>query len=205
MILLIDRTTLDFTPSDLKYVANKSKIFYFPIDVESINKNFFRGTIIDGKYYKHFFYVYNIFMYKGENRIFESTLESWNQIQSDKLPFIKEIQYFSYQQIPELKEQFKNGINGLMFIPKIPNNQFLYLYRDEQINKSVEEDKTSLLKISTNGIPDVYFYIEGDETHLLYIPDIETSLNCRNYFKDSKTKTLKCKFNSELCKWQPVF
>lgn len=57
--------------------------------------------------------------------------------------------------------------------------------------------------------PDVYNLLSvstGKKVELAYIPDMETSKRCKQWFKDNKTKELlvKCQMNMDKKKWIPI-
>jgi len=236
LIVLIDRSSLEFSPVNLTSIVSKAKIYELKIHeniFQKLDKKLFRGTIMDGKYFSNRFYIYNVFFYKGENRVNESTLDSWNKITNDNISFIAPIEYYTYNDIPSLKCKFEtNSINGLMFIPKIPENQYLYLYRDHFINKpptsinnhSVLSNKESSkinVKVQTNcnnntsviheiiktELIDVYLVNIKDDTehtNILYIPDIKTSIYCRKELENKSKTMLECRYIPQLSKWTPI-
>ena len=205
---LIDRKSLVYQPKNLDDVIRGA--FITCIEPSQVLKNdLYKGTILDVKLVNNLFFVYNVFMWKGEDKTSEPTLESFNQLNNEKIEMIIPTTYYNYSDLHQLKQVLveDSRVTGLIFIPKIPGNQMVFLKESKstvQQQQVVQDDnKFEVFTMTCHEFPDVYILKNDKMTKVAYIPSIELSKKCLMWIKDKKSIKVKCKYNDVLDKYIP--
>lgn len=211
-----------------KQNTNKQvKLRIFPIDI-LINQDAYIGTIMEGIYccsgdHRHIT-IDNVYFLRGKNQNMLNHSEkltlmqdfvSKETTQSDKFT-ISVSKYYPIQKdsILELFDSIKKetNIGEITFYPEFPNKRtpvFQYTILDTDLQ--VETIVLSSFKMTRTDKPDVYdleCLSEQMKPDIAYIPDIETSKKCKEWFKGIRGKNatiiVTCKFFSERNKWMPI-
>jgi len=212
MCFLIDRKSLVYQPKNINDVVRSSVVMIIEPH-QSLKNDLFRGTILDVKMVNNFFHVYNVFMWKGEDKTGYSTLESYELLNNERIEMIPETRPYFYRDLRKLKNILieDSKVTGLIFIPKIPGNQMIFLQ-----NKTNSEPTTTIVStpihiIATmiqHDLPDVYFLnLEENKKmtkKIAYIPNIECSKKCQEFIRNKKEVKVKCTYNTQLDKYIPI-
>jgi len=216
--VLIERKTLDFKPRSMDDVARKAQLFSLEFgNLIHINPDIYKGTLLDVKMVNNTFQVYNVFLWKGKDTTNISSLENFRLLNNEKIEVINEVVIYNYSQLHEVKNIIENDskISGIIFIPKIPGNQMIFLNNTNQSNSNTIITSTikhpiveeSSFYIHKTDFQDAYFLskeIKGRDKHLAYIPGIKESETCRKWFKNNNNALLvQCIYRDDLNKWIP--
>lgn len=183
----------------------KEEFSIFPIDV-SVTKQLYYGTIMEGIYFKmdnkKCLIIDEVYQFAGEHMLLKT--------KRDRLEFLQEkfkttvvmtpnyglyvSAYFSpdKENIKELYNNIKNNmsIQEIIFYPNIYGKK-VYSYMITETDLVDNIIKLAQLYLEKTASPDVYnlYRINSDKKiDIAYIPDIETSRKCKQWFKDSKEK-----------------
>ena len=152
--VLIDRKTLSFQPKSIEDVVRSASIDILEFYPHQIKPDLYIGTLLDVKIVNNLFYVYNIFMWKGEDKCNESTLENFRLFNNEKLDNIQPVKEYYYTDLPKLKVIIREDpkVTGLVFVPKIPGNQMLFLAnRNMENNNTITKGVNGVMVNNTNG------------------------------------------------------
>ncbi|BCS83284.1 putative mRNA-capping enzyme [Cotonvirus japonicus] len=201
----------------------REEINIFPVNV-SVSEKFYNGTIMEGIYFKmdkkRYLIVDELYMLKGHNQLLKSKTDRLDLLTRK---FKKSVmvnptysmlvsQYFHIdkQNIKELYDKIKSDISiqEIIFYPNTYGKKiYSYTIIDHDLIDNVI--KVSQLFLEKTSSPDVYniYYINSDKKiDVAYIPDMETSKKCKQWFKETREKKLlvKCKKDMINKKWIPV-
>ena len=182
-----------------------------------VPQTFYYGTIMDGIYFKidncKYFVIMDVYQFKGENQILKNRLSRlYNLDKNLKKVSVSESVSICVCKNYDLEiDLLKQMIDTIKINPQIRE---LYFYPDDNGNKiynyvikdsDLQDNwKMQLFKIYKTNRVDVYEIKQDGMNHILYIPDIETSKMCQQWFKKNKTVNAYCKYNETHNKWIPV-
>lgn len=212
--VLIDRKSLAFQPKSIEDVVRSASIEYLDFNFP-VRPDLFKGTLLDVKMVNNLFFVYNVFMWKGEDRCNESSIESFRLVNSERFDVIQPIREFYYKDLPKLKQAMceDSKVTGLVFVPKIPGNQMIFLLnRQTKYHDQVEDEHQQQQQVFTmhvHSLPDVYLLESTDERKkgkriLAYIPDMKTSRKWREETINKKCLRVRCEYLASLDKYIPA-
>lgn len=201
----------------------KIELIMYPINIYAI-KEMYSGTILEGIYFKveqnKFLIIDEVYFLAGQNQLLKPKDDRLDYLTKYFLNNIEQIpnyqmyvtKYFQInnESIQELYEKIKSDtkIQEIIFYPKIyGRNIYSYTIIDDDIIDDIIQITKFILQKTTN--PDVYNLLSlktKNKIGIAYIPDIETSKKCKQWFKDNKSKELivKCKMDHNNKKWMPV-
>ena len=216
--VIIDRKSLTFQPKSIDDVVRTAIVDYIEFSC-TVRPDLFRGTLLDVKMVNNLFYVYNVFMWKGDDRSNESSLESFRLLNNERLEVVQPVKEYSYRDLKRLKEtmQEDSRVTGIVFVPKIPGNQMIFLTNRQQVKATLSEtqqttqDDDVVFLMYPNSLPDVYLLEKEtsdgrkkNQKILAYIPDEKTSRKWREYIADKKCVKVKCNYIASIDKYVPV-
>lgn len=214
LCIIIERKTLDYKPKSIEDVVRKAQIYNIELNF-NVKNDLYKGTLLDVKMINNYFYVYNVFIWKGIDRTNESSSENFRILNNEGIEIINEVIIYNYSQLDYIKTLIHNDsrISGLIFIPKIPGNQLIFLNNHttpvtQQHQKNIIDEDT--FYIFKTEYPDVYYLqkeLNSKDKKLAYIPTIQDSKMCNNWFNTNKTATyllVKCIYKDTLDKWIPL-
>ena len=194
-----------------------------PIDI-SVRKIFYRGTIMEGIYFqnngKKHLVVDEVYRLAGEDQ----RLKSKEDRLTNLAKFIKnsmsaspnyrinvsQVYSINEKSLKKLYDKIKiePSIQEIIFYPRMYGSKiYVYTILDTDLTDNVI--KITQFKLQKTASPDVYNLLSPKNKNkigIAYIPDIETSKKCKQWFKDYKKKILlvKCQFHIEKQKWIPM-
>lgn len=207
-----------------KYQKKKNidDLIIHPIDI-SVKKAFYRGTIMEGIYFKaeneKYLIIDEVYILSGEDQLLKSKWDRLNDLtQYVKSSIIDNPYYHMYvsyfyhinkKNLRDLYEKIKSNPNicEIIFYPNIYGGKiYTYSIMDEDLVDNVIKISKFILQKTNN--PDVYNLLSihtKTKIGIAYIPDIETSKKCKQWFKDYKRKELvvSCQLNINK-KWIPM-
>jgi hypothetical protein len=222
MCVLIDRKSLIYQPKNYDDVIRSVIMYSLELKFQ-VKGDLYKGTLFDVKMINNTFYVYNLFLWKGEDKTNESSLENFRLIDHENIDFVNQCKVYYYSDLLVLKDIIDNDnkVKGLIFIPKIPGNMMIFLSNgpiSQKVNnnvvtnhynvKKIELDNTNVFKMNITDLPDVYqLYNENTKkTTIAYIPNIKTSEIVKSWYKSSNKRnlTVKCEYRENLDKYIPT-
>ena len=219
LCVLIERKTLDFKPKSIDDVTRKVQMSL--LEQLNVKMDLYKGTLLDVKMVNNIFQVYNVFIWKGNDKTNESSYESFRILNDEKIDFINTVVIYNYSQLKQIKTIMESDskVSGIIFIPKIPGNQIIFLRNQAPPTTNVINQPNTIYNKQTNediyfitqtDYPDAFFLTKesnGKDKKLAYLPGIKESEECRNWFKanpGSKQLLVKCIYKDNLDKWVPV-
>ena len=203
--------------------ANRKNTILFPIEI-SVSGNFYRGTIMEGTFFKldnkKYLIIDEIYILSGENQMLKSKEDRLNNLteclkkQTNTNPnyLMYVCQFFNIDKMSlvELYDKIKNDvkIREIIFFPKIYGGKiYSYTLKESDLCDDVIKLTTFCMKKTKDA--DVYKLSTidtGDKMGIAYIPDIATSKLCKQWFKNKKTTEffVKCKLDPMNQKWIPM-
>lgn len=200
----------------------KEDLRIHPINVR-INKEFYRGTIMEGIYYqrdeKKFLVIDEVYLLAGEDQRLKSKDDRLTNLAryiktsietcQDFCICVSQFYQINKRSLRDLYEKIKADtfIQEIIFYPKLYGSKiFSYTILDSDLVDRII--KISQFQLQKTSSPDVYNLIAldtGKKIDIAYIPDMETSKKCKQWFKDSKKKILlvKCQMDTDKKKWIP--
>lgn len=211
MCVIIERKTLEYKPKSIDDVVRKAQIFVLELNF-SIKNDIYKGTLLDVKMVNNIFHVYNVFIWKGIDRTNDSSSDNFRILNNEKIDIINEVIIYNYNDLENVKNIIENDtkVSGLIFIPKIPGNQLIFLNNSNTstttTTKSIDENTFYMVK---TDLPDVYYIYKelNKDKKLAYIPTIKESKMCNEWFNSNQTSNhllVKCNYRENLDKWVPV-
>lgn len=201
----------------------KNFLYIHPIDI-SVGKEFYRGTIMEGIFYrtdeKRYLVVDEVYLLAGINQLLKPKDDRLNNLSEyfksnvniNHNYYMYVSQYFTIgkSSLKELYEKIKSDakIQEIIFYPKIYGRKIYgYTIIDSDLVDNII--KLSHFCMQKTASPDVYNLLSmstQNKIDIAYIPDMETSKKCKQWFKDNKTKELnvKCQMDMEKKKWIPI-
>lgn len=222
---------LFFKSNDVYYAVNFPKhnirkqtdCVIHPINM-NISKNLYYGTIMEGIYFsvgpKKCLVVDEVYILAGEDQLSKSKDDRLIDL-SNIIPksIIHNPNYhFSVSQfyqtdkksLKDLYEKIKSDdrIQDLIFYPKIYGKKiFSYtIIESDLIDHIIKLSVFYLLRTDNIDVYKLLTIPNKEKIGLAYIPDIETSKKCRQWFKDNKNKKrlkVKCRMDMSKNKWIP--
>lgn len=204
---------------------NKKKredIKIHPINV-GISKDLYRGTIMEGIFYQidqnKFIVINEVYKLSGEDQLLSPKNDRLNNLMNKIKISINQtpnyqINVNSYYEIDKNSiEQLYNKIKEdekiqeLIFFPKNYGKK-IYHYTILESDLIDNVIKISEFYLHKTNKPDVYDLLtkNNEKFDIAYIPSIDISLQCQEWFKLSKSHTLlvKCQFDNNKNKWFPI-
>lgn len=201
----------------------RENLFIHPIDM-SVSKEFYRGTIMEGIFFrideKKYLVIDEVYILAGENQLLKpkddrlNNLTQFIKMSTNINPnyYMYVSQYFNINKksLRELYDKIKADIKikELIFYPKIYGGK-IYNYTIIDIDLVDNIIKLAKFKMQKTASADVYNLLSitsGNKIDIAYIPDIDTSKKCKQWFKDNKSKELlvQCQMDMEKNKWIPL-
>ena len=206
-----------------KYIKkNKNDFIIHPINI-TVSEKFYNGTIMEGIFFrsnkKRFLIVDEIYLLAGENQLLKSKDDRLNNLtyyiktltrtNSDYFMYASQYYYTTKKSLKDLYEKTKSDqrIQGIIFYPKIYGGK-IYSYTVTDLDLVDNVIKLSKFVLQKTASPDVYNILSinnGNKIDIAYIPDIETSKKCKQWFKFNKKNELivKCIMDMDKNKWIP--
>ena len=183
----------------------KDQIVIYPIEI-SVKPTLYNGTIMEGIYFKmddkRYLVIDEVYKYAGEDFYLKPKEDRLDfltkQFKSDVTITAKfnllVSQYYMINRdsLKELNDNIKSNpsIQEIIFYPKLYGKK---IYSYTIINADLVDNVIRLcqLYLEKTGSPDVYniYYANSDKKiDIAYIPDIQTSKKCKQWFKDAKNQ-----------------
>lgn len=201
----------------------REEIRIYPIDI-SVRKNFYRGTIMEGIYFRNGdiknLIIDEVYILAGENQCFKpkndrlANLAKHIKTSVSASPnfsiSVTQVYSINEKSLKNLYEKIKTepSIQEIIFYPKTYGLKiYSYTILDtDSIDNIIKITQFNLQKTTS---PDVYNLLSLEnktKIGIAYIPDMETSKKCKQWFKDYKKKILlvKCQLHTEKQKWIPM-
>ena len=200
----------------------KDNYIIHPVEM-NVSIEFYYGTIMEGIFFriddKKYLVVDEVYLLAGNNELVKP--------KDDRLANLKEyfktsisINPFFYMYVSQYYGTDKNSLKDLydkirsdtkiqeiIFYPKLSNGK-IYTYTILDTDLADNITKISNLFLHKTASTDVYHLVSitGNKIGIAYIPDMQTSKMCKQWFKDYKSKQLlvKCRLDSEQNKWVPM-
>lgn len=222
---------LFFTTNDIYYAVSfpkhsqtkKEILRIHPIDIR-VRKELYRGTIMEGIYNadneKKYIIIDEVYMIAGEDQRLKSKENRIEQLEyhikksiTTDVKFsllINQFYHINQESLKNLYDKIKSdpSIQEIIFYPKIYGQKiFSYTILDTDLIDDIIKISPYRMKKTSN--PDVYnLYLPTKNTKIgiAYIPNIEISKICKQWFKTYKTDSLlvKCKLDNINKKWIPI-
>lgn len=208
-----------------KYSKRDEKLRFHPIKI-NVGKELYRGTIMEGVYYKmdniNYLVIDEVYILSGEKQLLMtkddrlSYLTNYlkKQIKLNPYYYMYVSQYYDInpESLTDLYDKIKSSGNpiiySLLFYPKLYGRKvYTYTINDADLIDNII--KLTYFMLQKTNSPDVYNLLAlntGKKIDIAYIPDIDTSKKCKQWFKDYKCQELlvKCQMNMKHKKWVPV-
>lgn len=200
----------------------RNELRIYPIDI-SVKKNVYDGTIMEGIYFRmdndRYLVIDEVYILAGQNQLLKPKNDRLNYLsQYTNINFIRATHFHLYisqyflinkDDLKELYSKIKSDtkIQEIIFYPKIYGSKiYKYTILDEDLIDHVIE--LAQFRMQKTLSPDVYNLLSIESNNkigIAYIPDIEISKKCKQWFKNNKTKELivKCKMDTNKHKWIP--
>ncbi|XWV24826.1 mg600 protein [Tupanvirus deep ocean] len=201
----------------------KEDLYIHPIEM-SVSKQFYRGTIMEGIFFKmdekKYLVVDEVYMLEGQNQLLKPKddrlnylkkyFQTYTNINENYYMYVSQYFTLSKSSLKELYEKIKSDpkIQDIIFYPKIFGRKiYNYTIIDSDLVDNVI--KLSQFYMQKTASPDVFNLLAPNSKNkidIAYIPDTYTSKMCRQWFKDNKAKELlvKCQMDMEKKKWVPI-
>lgn len=201
----------------------KYDLFIHPIDI-NVSKDFYHGTIMEGIFYKInencYLIIDEVYYLAGQNQLLkpkDDRLEQLSYFLTANIVFnptynmqISQFFQVNKKNLKELYTKIKSDtkIQEIIFYPKTFGRKiYNYTIMDYDLIDNVI--KLSTFRFQKTTSPDVYNLLtvsSGKKLDIAYIPDMETSKKCKQWFKDNKVKELlvRCQMNMDKKKWIPL-
>lgn len=199
------------------------KVIIYPIDI-SASKEMYRGTIMEGIYFRMdnrcFLIIDEVYLLAGQNQIIKQKTDRLNYL-SNYIKHATNIsqkysmyvcQYFEINEksLKDLYEKIKADpkIREIIFYPKNYGRKiYSYTILDTDLVEYIIRISQFYLQKTIN--PDVYNILSIDDRKkidIAYIPNINTSKKCKQWFKEKRSEILLVKFQMDMDtkKWVPI-
>lgn len=206
-----------------KNTARDNNIPIHPVGI-SVGKEFYAGTIMEGTFYaideNKYIIIDEVYLFAGQNQLLKPKDDRLNYLSgcfSQRTMrnetyriYVSEFYQTDKEDLAKLYDKVKSDtkISDIIFYPKNYGKK-IYIYSIIDTDLIDDEIKFTTFFVSKTKNTDVYNLSTLDtkkKMGIAYIPDQETSKNCKNWFKNKKTKEViaKCKWNQEKKKWIPI-
>ena len=223
---------LFFKSDEIYYAVNfpkhsqqkKKDIQIYPINI-SVTKDFYHGTIMEGIYFRiddtRYLVIDEVYMLAGQNQLLkpkDSRLNELTQFITKNTMrnqnfniFVAQFFQTDKKNLQELYEKIKSDtkIQEIIFYPKIYGRKiYSYTVLDSDLVENIIKYIRFIMQKTDKA--DVYNLLSsssGNKIAIAYIPDMETSKRCKQWFKDNKSKkelNVKCQIDTEKNKWIPI-
>lgn len=201
----------------------REEIRIHAIDI-TVRKIFYRGTIMEGIYFqnnnKKYLVIDEVYKLAGEDQILkpkEDRLANLAQYIKKSMSAspnycisVSQVYNINEKSLKKLYDKIKTepSIQELIFYPRLYGLKiYTYTILDSDLTDNII--KISIFNLQKTSNPDVYNLLTLENKNkigIAYIPNIETSKKCKQWFKDYKKKTLvvKCHLHIEKQKWIPM-
>lgn len=203
--------------------TKKEELIIHSVDIR-VSKEFYRGTIMEGIFFrmneKKYLVIDEVYILAGENQLLKSKDDRLNNLTQfiklstniNPIYYMYVSQYFNINKksLRDLYEKIKmdTKIQELIFYPKTYGKK-IYNYTIVDIDLKDNIIKLVKFRMQKTANIDVYNLLsinDNKKIGIAYIPDMETSKKCRQWYKDNKVKELivKCQMNMDKKKWVPL-
>lgn len=203
---------------------NPEHIGIFAINIDA-HPDIYKGTVMEGIDYKYndecYLIVDEIYYLEGQNQLLKPKDDRLNKLlviqNQDKFTMknkfrlcVSNFYYKNKSDITILYDKIRSNpdIQEIIFYPMIYGRPiYTYTILDSDLKDDVIN--VSNFKMHRPENADVYKLFDlntGKKIGIAYIPDIETSKKCKEWFKKKSIKKLivKCKLDCEKDKWIPL-
>ncbi len=203
-------------------VRTKNPIIY-PINV-SVCSDFYRGTIMEGIYYRiqgeRYWIIDEVYILTGQNELLKAKDDRLDHLflyfkdnvinNNNNHLYVSQYYRLDKNSLQDLYQRIKENksISELIFYPKIFGRKiYSYLIQDTDFIEHVVKISQFYMQVTANS--DVYYLLaetSGERIGIAYIPDMRTSKMCQQWFKNTQRKKLlvKCQMDISKQKWVPV-
>jgi hypothetical protein len=201
----------------------KEDLYIHPIEM-SVSKEFYKGSIMEGIYFrmddKRYLIVDEIYLFAGENQLLKPKEDRLNMlskcikvgtnINDNYSMHVSQYYNIDKRSLQNLYDKIKadSKIQEIIFYPQIYGRKiYSYAIMDSDLNDNIINISNFILQKTDN--PDVYNLLSvpsEKKVDIAYIPDIETSKKCKQWFKNTGKKKLlaKCQMDMGKKKWIPL-
>lgn len=205
------------------HIRRQDNIKIYPIEI-TVDPKFYYGTIMEGIFYfteysKHLV-IDEIHMIAGENQLLKPKDDRLNysldlfKTSVLKMPHYQMdiIQYYDINKgsLQNLYDEIKSNknIREVIFYPRNYGGK-IYSYTIMDIDLKEHVIKIGSFRLQKTASPDVYHLLsiqDSSKIDIAYIPDIDTSKKCKQWFKMYRKKELfvKCHMDLNIHKWIPM-
>lgn len=195
----------------------------YPLGINVV-KEFYYGTIMEGIFYRmddtRFLVIDEVYLLSGQNQLLKSKddrlidltryITKSIRINPDFQMYVSQFFNINKKSIRELYDKIKSDsrIQEIIFYPKIFGKKiYSYTILDSDVIDTVI--KLSKFYLQKTESPDVYNLLTlepRNKVGIAYIPNIDVSKKCKNWFKHNKKKELvvKCQLDIDKNKWIPL-
>jgi len=220
--VLIDKKNIKYKKEQI----NMRDINMYQLNVKC-NPAIYKNTIIDGRIIRknedNVFLVQDYFLLENEKLLterMETKLESFDKYLVEKFfdtnLKMHVLKLYKVDQINEIAEKMKTTeyiINGFLFLPSRSGLSYIYVNNHEvellknELPKSLKKYDKDVFIIKRTLLREVFDVIDIESEKRLgisYIPDIKMSHYMRQLFKDKIFHKMKCRYNEEFKKYEPL-
>ena len=225
------RSYIIFFRTDNKYYAvtipknnrkNQDGMVIYPVQID-VCKEIYRGTIMEGIYYSidytKYLIIDEVYLLAGQDQTFKpksDRLENLSRYITTAIRrnpyyqlYVNQFFHINKRDLETLYEKIKHTpkIQKIIFYPEVYGRK-IYVYtiiEMDIVDNIVKLDEFYLQKTAS---PDVYNLLSistKDKIDIAYIPDLETSRKCKQWFKGrGKELRIQCKMDMSRKKWIPL-
>jgi hypothetical protein len=206
-----------------KYSKQINNTIIHPINV-SVIKEFYDGTIMEGTHYridnKHFLVIDEVYLFAGQAQLLKPKDDRLSEMNrriifdnmnnSTYTMYISKFFQINKKSLQELYEivKFDEKIKEIIFYPKIFGRKiYSYTIMDyDLVDIIIKLSKFQLQKTNNLDVYNLLSITTNNKIDIAYIPDMETSKKCKQWFKDSHNKNIivKCQMDINKKKWIPI-
>jgi len=223
---------LFFQLNDVFYAVNfpkhsqykKKDIQIYPINI-SVAKEFYHGTIMEGIYFRmeedRYLFIDDVYMLGGHNQLLKPKDDRLNNLSKyiaentlrnpNFSMYVSQFYQTTKNDLKDLFEKIKSDtkIQEIIFYPRHYGVGKIYNYTIIDTDFLENVIKTTQFRMQKTDKADVYNLLSttsGNKIAIAYLPDMETSKKCKQWFKDNKAKELvvKCQMDMDKKKWIPL-
>lgn len=202
----------------------REDINIYPIEIPVI-EDFYYGTIMEGIFFKFeerkFLVIDEVYQLYGETQLLKSKDDRLNNL-SRKLTtditfnpnytmLVTQFYSTNKKSLGELYEKIKTDlkIQEITFYPKIYGKK-IYTYtiiEDDLVDDVVKYGQFFIQKTAVSDVYHLLNVCSKEKMGIAYIPDMDTSKMCKQWFKSAKKKKellVKCRMDNTKGKWVPI-
>jgi len=220
--VLVDKKNIKYK----KEQVNIRDINMYQLNVKC-NQSIYKNTFIDGRIIRkndeNIFLIQDCYLLENEKLFTERMqpkLESLDKYLNEKIYDnnlkINVIKLYDINKINIIAEKMKTSeyvINGFIFVASRSGLNYIYVNNHEvellknELPKSEKKYDKDIFIIKKTLMRDVFDVIDIDTEKRLgicYIPNINKSHYMRNLFKDKIYNKMKCQYNDQFKKYEPI-